>query len=174
MARQQTARQRAVIADLKRRGTEVYDEPQQGKSLVAAFRRYLTTGEARHISRGLYHYLTMKAGFIAHFNIDEFRRLYADPADLLAARHEFGPLLPHGLHGWVYVYADGMTSRELWRQLAELIARHRADVLARSQAAARRRDLAAAAELASRHGMQLTATPDGGDRAAGDAGDPAS
>jgi hypothetical protein len=160
MARQKTARQRVVIAELRRQGTTVYDEAQQGKSIVAAFRRYLTTGESRHISKGLYHYLTMKAGFIAHFNVHEFRRLYADPADLLAARHEFEPIRPHGLNESVYVYADGMTSLELWRQLAGLIREHRDEVIARSQQTNRRRELAAAAELASRHGMRLTATPE--------------
>jgi hypothetical protein len=150
------ARQRAFITSLEASGGLGHPGEFHGKRIIDAFERYLTTRQTRHITRALYDYLTMRAGFIAHFNMHEFRRLYRDPADLFAGRHEpVGRFEPHPQFGPVAVYRDGMTSREVWERLAQLITEHGDTVLKRSADQRREADIAQARQLAARHGLHV-------------------
>lgn len=151
------ARQRGRIEELNRQGKDAYPGSYYGQRVVVAFERYLTSGRASHITPALYDYLRMHAGYIAHFDLQTFRDLYQDPADLLNARHETGRgLTPDAGYGPVKVYRDGMTHLEVWDRLAQLVAEHRDMVLERSRRRHAELEVAQARELAARHGLQLT------------------
>lgn len=156
------ARQRERIEELTRQGDSGYPSPYHGERIVAAFERYLTSGRAEHITAALYDYLQMHAGYIAHFDLHQFRRVYQDPADLLNASHETGRGSFSG-YGPVKVYSDGMTHLEVWDRFAELVAEHRSMVLERSARERAAAEIAQAHEIAARHGLQLAPARGDGD-----------
>jgi hypothetical protein len=157
-----TAAQQATADRLVGEGVTVYAEKVQGKGVVAAMRRYLETGDSEKITTPLYRFLTLKCGFIAHYDLHGFRHVYRDPADLIAARHD-------GMTGSRFddhprsrpvehsqsVYTDGLTSVEVYEQMAALVAEKREDVTARSQAQERLREVAQARALAAKHGLTV-------------------
>jgi hypothetical protein len=151
------ARQRQRMEELNRQDKDAYASNYHGQRVVAAFERYLSSGRASHITAALYDYLRMHAGYIAHYDLQTFRHLYQDPADLLNARHETGRgLAPDAGYGPVKVYRDGMTHLEVWDRLAQLVAEHREMVFERSRRQRAEVEVAQARELAARHGLQLT------------------
>jgi hypothetical protein len=153
------ALQRERIDELTRQGSRAYPSGFNGKSVITAFERYLTSGRASHITKALYDYLCMHAGYIAHYNLHTFRDLYQDPADLLNATHDpMRGLGPEPGRGSVKVYRDGMTNLEVWDRLAELIAKHRDTVFERSRRRSAEVEIAQVHDLAARHGLQLTTT----------------
>ena len=91
-----------------------------GFGVIRSLERFLETGDASKINRGLYQELTSHCGFIAHYDLHGFRRRFDGLPNLLL-RGEFYDLqeLPEPVS--VYVYNDGFSSCEVltaFRQIA--------------------------------------------------------
>lgn len=97
-----------------------YEVNRTGSKVVMDLKRFLESGDGRKISRGLYDELTQHCGFIAHYDLHNFRRVFdGDTGKLLEG--EFYPLasLPDPVS--VYEYTDGLSSVEVidgFRRLA--------------------------------------------------------
>jgi hypothetical protein len=154
-----TEPQREVAEALVADGTYVYTEKVQGKSIVAAFRRYLESGDAEKITHPLYHFITMKCGYIAHFDLHGFRSVYADPADLLKGEMYADVWYPDSRNGPIIhsasVYTDGMTDQEVYRAMVAFAVEYREAVQARSAAERTAAEMERARELALKHGYRL-------------------
>jgi hypothetical protein len=146
-----TAAQREVAEALVENDVYVYAEKGQGKSIVAAFRRYLETGDAAKITEALYGFCMMKLDYIAHFDLGGFRHAYRDPMVFL---DEFGHARGPVAHS-ASVYTDGMTDQEVYAQMRAMVALHRDIVAARSLADRRTTEMETARELALKHGYRL-------------------
>jgi hypothetical protein len=139
----------------------VYTEKVQGKGIVAAWRRYLESGDSSKITDALYRFIELKCGYIAHFDLHGFRAYYRDAAKMLD-----GELYPSvwrkgGSGGPVAhsasVYTDGLSDQDVYGQMVAIAEELRAMVLERASLAARVDELTVAATLAAKHGFKLTA-----------------
>lgn len=89
-----------------------YQVNRTGYKVVMDLKRFLESGDSKKISKGLYQELTAHCGFIAHYDLHNFRLEFdGDPAKLLEG--EFYPLasLPDPVS--VYEYSDGLSSKEV-------------------------------------------------------------
>lgn len=99
---------------------QTYEVNRQGYKVIMDLKRFLDTGDSKKITRGLYEELTQHCGFIAHYDLHNFRRVFdRDPQKLL--RGEFYPIadLPDPVS--IYEYSDGLSSTEViegFRRLA--------------------------------------------------------
>jgi hypothetical protein len=166
LERATTDAQRARMRELFAAGKDAYAEARQGKSVVAAFRRYCETCDPEKIDAGLYHFSTGGAGGlneIAHFNLHGFRGVYPHPAIYL---HRL--LLPQAdRHGWLedgvdpndyhalYVYTDGMTAGDVMLAILKIAAEHDERIVQDYSAKQDAERLAAATALAESIGMRL-------------------
>lgn len=97
-----------------------YPVARQGSKVVMDLERYLRTGQGRAITRGVYEELTMHGGFIAHYDLNNFRRVFDGQPELLL-RGELYPLASLPEPRSRYRYSDGLTSAEVldgFRRLA--------------------------------------------------------
>lgn len=149
-----TPEQRETVERLQAQDVSVYLDNRKGSGVVRAFERYLRTADPEKITPALRDYLMMReSGFIAHYDLHGFRRVYADPANMLRdLGYSWGGFQP--THSQ-YAYTDGMTSVEVRIQMQALVRDLMDEVLTRSSDANRERELAAARELAARHGFEL-------------------
>lgn len=151
--------QRETVAHLYAEGKTPWLEKRNGQSVIAEFRRYVESDDAKKIGEGLYHFLHQKGGFIAHYNLDGFRHEFADPAyllsELFAEARGWGP-------GWrrgdQWAYKDGMTSREVGDAILAFAEEQLGMVAERSYVKSRERELALARELTAKYGYSLTDT----------------
>lgn len=89
-----------------------YPLKRQGSRVVSDLERFLKSGDAQKISKGLYHELIMHCGFIAHFDIHNFRSNFeGSPEKLLRGETYELQRVPDPKS--LYVYTDGLTSQEV-------------------------------------------------------------
>lgn len=115
----------AIVRNLKEQGfSNVYREKRQGKTVVAEFRRFLETSDPTKIKDGLYHFITMRCSYIAHFDLDRFRITYSNPLDLIDGAYDIGDLRRSPRSASAHVYSDGMTSDDVFEEIGKLIVKH--------------------------------------------------
>lgn len=89
-----------------------YPLKRQGSRVVSDLERFLKSGDAQKISKGLYHELIMHCGFIAHFDIENFRSNFEGrPSKLLQGETYELHRVPDPKS--LYRYTDGLTSQEV-------------------------------------------------------------
>lgn len=158
LERCRTEAQRARVRELHAQDICCYPESRQGKGVVAACRRYLETGDAGKIDEGLYRFAIAGAGGlneIAHYDINGFRHVYADPAKFLdLIDHEESRPFSRQEHS-SYVYTDGMTSQEVRGTIVALAAEHAGGVRARSENKRREEAFALASALGREFGFDV-------------------
>lgn len=119
-----TEKQAARIAELgDKEGRKIWAEPHQGKSIIDAFCRYLASDDPEKITAPLRHFLMMKCGFIAHFDLGGFRASYPNAYLLLEeldADNGLMRMLRRGQRPPESVYRDGMTDVEVCEEIASL------------------------------------------------------
>jgi hypothetical protein len=130
-----------------------YLNNRSGAKVVKDFERVLTTGDVEKITPGLYHALTMHGGFIAHFDLPNFRRVFRDDLTSLL-RGEIQPLTDPDRFRWPALedsgYKDGLSAGDVMRMIARIGARMKSTVELRESEA---RKLAEVAALQSRYGV---------------------
>ena len=116
----------AKAEQLADQGVEVYIEGHRSSAITSSFRNYLKSGDARKITRALYTFLTMKCGYIAHFDLNNFRSVYANPADFLRGEGKARVWNPGNPQGVVEhsqnVYSDAKTSVDVYREMLSIVA----------------------------------------------------
>ena len=121
-----TAAQCETAQRLAAQGAEVYFETTKGASVVSSWNRYLLSGDSQKITKSLYTFLTMKCGYIAHFDIHGFRSNFANPQDLLRGESSPATWDPHSDMGRPvehsqYVYSDGKSSDEVYQEMLNIV-----------------------------------------------------
>lgn len=154
-----TIQQQQVADELVERDIYVYTEKVTGRGIVSAWRRYLERGDAEQITDPLYEFIHGKCGYIAHFNLHNFRLVYADPAKMLEGEMYANVWREGGSGGPVQhsasVYTDGWTDQEVHSQMVEVAESLREQVIARSTEATAKTELQRARDLAAKHGYSL-------------------
>lgn len=152
---QEEVANRLVAADIY-----VYTDKVQGKGIVAAWRRYLESGDTGKITPALYHFISMKCGYIAHYDLNGFRHVYADPAQMLKGELYATVWEAGGYGGPVEhsasVYTDGMTDQDVYKQMVLIAEELRVMVFQRSATNLAANELVLAEHLARKHGFALT------------------
>lgn len=146
--------QDTTVAWLDGRGVKVHREQVKGEPIVEAFRRYLETGDSAKITRALYRHL-QGCGYIAHYDIQGFRRVYDNPAKLLAGERYDSTWTVEGAgtEAWPvehsqHVYTDGLTTGGIHSRMVCIAERMRARVERRSAERQRTEKLALARQIA--------------------------
>lgn len=92
---------------------------RQGARLIRDLRRYLESGDGEKISKGLYHELIMHCGFIAHFDLANFRKAFnGKPEKLLGGETYALHRVPDPKS--LYLYTDGLTSQEVVDEIRQV------------------------------------------------------
>lgn len=105
-------------------GARVYTYAYQGRSVIDAFRRYLTSDDPQKITPALRDFLMMVCGFIAHFDLAGFRSAYPHASLLLEELDGWSGEMRFLLQGQrppARVYRDGMTDTEVCEGISALV-----------------------------------------------------
>lgn len=152
--------QREVAEELAAQDISVWMTRGTGKAIITAFRRYLGHDDSKHISQGLYRFLMMRMGFIAHFDLHNFRCVYRDPVAMLDELEE-SPEWRHTRLGanTQDVYTDGLTSAHVHHELRAIVGELGPAARKRSAQARAVAEVALAKGLAAKHGLAVTEPP---------------
>lgn len=136
-------------------GRVVWLSDRSGKGVIAEARRYFATGDADKIGAGLYDFSMQSLGEIAYYNLDGFRHEYHDVRDYLAMLGREAAGRARFMERQVYVYKDGLTSREVLDEVLRLADAERERIFSQGAENDRAEALAQATRLAESLGMKV-------------------
>jgi hypothetical protein len=141
--------------------TFAHTDKRKGEKVIADFRKLLETGDMKYLNEGVYHQLTMRHGFIAHYGLGGFRSHYEGRLGKLLDGEGMETLLKPAYYPaldeprYSSGYADGLSAWEVKQAFGQIARECEDDVRYREAVKVRDDQIAVAQAIVDTYGVTL-------------------